>query len=155
LSRLISFEKQPSDSLAIQKTITLAEISTAPVISEVIVLSCRCSHNYELIEHLTVMKPEDLISEVEIIEKKEIVGEVYPNPTRDQATLTFEVADEESYQIFIYDLNGKKVLKISSGKLKSGRQVFNLDLEDLNGGMFYLKIASKTQNKILKIIKVN
>jgi len=80
---------------------------------------------------------------------------VYPNPTRDKTTLSFEVNEDELFNITLFDLKGREVQSIHSGKLKKGRQTFNIDLSDLESGLYTVVISSSNALQTLKIQRVN
>jgi Secretion system C-terminal sorting domain len=79
---------------------------------------------------------------------------VYPNPTRGESTLALDIETEGQYQIFMYDLNGRKIRDIHSGELFIGRNNFNIDLFDLQSGMYFLQVLAEGQNETLKIQKL-
>ncbi len=80
---------------------------------------------------------------------------VYPNPTRDKTTLSFQVNEDELFNITLFDLKGREVQSIHSGNLKKGRQNFNIDLSNLESGLYTVVISSSDALQTLKIQKVN
>ncbi|MEZ4923781.1 MAG: T9SS type A sorting domain-containing protein [Crocinitomicaceae bacterium] len=82
-------------------------------------------------------------------------AKAYPNPTQSQSTVALDIEKEGQFDIKLYNINGQLVRNIHSGVLTSGRQQFEIDMYDLNSGMYFIKIISQGQNETLKIQKVN
>ncbi|MCX7985814.1 MAG: endo-1,4-beta-xylanase [Bacteroidales bacterium] len=72
--------------------------------------------------------------------------EVYPNPVKDILTVKFAYGN---YQISIYDMLGKEILKTTS----TGAEI-KLDMRNLNKGIYFLKI-NNSQNGQIQNFKIN
>jgi hypothetical protein len=83
------------------------------------------------------------------------VGSVYPNPTRDNATLKLEVVKSAEFTIAVFDLSGRFITSIYKGPLTEGTQTFPVDLSYQQTGMYIVTVASSTgQNESLKVQKL-
>lgn len=67
---------------------------------------------------------------------------VYPNPTSERATVSFELMRDSDVQMQIIDLTGKTVKSESYGQLNSGYHEMNVSLSDLYSGYYVVKINS-------------
>jgi hypothetical protein len=74
---------------------------------------------------------------------------VYPNPVRDQLNISFKAIVANNPEITIYDYNGKAVVN----KTFRNSQISNcqLDVHELNAGLYLLKITTDKQTITKKI----
>lgn len=79
----------------------------------------------------------------------------YPNPTQTNSTIALDIEQEGQFDIRLYNLNGQLIQNVHSGILLEGRQQFDLEMSDLNSGMYIIKVISQGQDETLKIQKVN
>lgn len=80
---------------------------------------------------------------------------LYPNPTKNRATLDLNVLVLENYEVNVYDSQGRLVKNVFSGKLESGLKSFKLNMNSHENGIYYVQIVTDSQNESLKIIKTN
>jgi len=66
---------------------------------------------------------------------------IYPNPAQNQATLVFTLAKPGMVNIDIYDLVGHKVQNVTSGNMVAGKQLVNINTENLSSGMYFYTIT--------------
>ena len=82
------------------------------------------------------------------IEKEFWLSNIYPNPADDYIHLEFILKYEESIEISIFDMSGKKVLsKIIEGQ--KGINSFSASTEGLRKGMYFVKIKDEVRKFIL------
>jgi hypothetical protein len=76
---------------------------------------------------------------------------VYPNPVRSNLTLELSPIKKEMV-IILTDMNGKqlKTIRILPNNLSS---VHQLDVSELDKGLYYLKISNSGNRRIAKIVK--
>ncbi len=79
---------------------------------------------------------------------------LYPNPSVDQFSLSFNVKADDNYSVAIYSLGGKLVKNFESMNSNSG--IFNqsYDIQDISAGMYLVKISSKKE-VVYKKLKVS
>lgn len=69
--------------------------------------------------------------------------DIYPNPSGGKSTIDFEATCESDFKISILDLQGKMLLKqIQSGHLHKGKNTIQIDLSELQNGMYIIEIKS-------------
>jgi hypothetical protein len=80
---------------------------------------------------------------------------VFPNPVRDNSTITFETtAPVATGSISIFDINGKMVKSISLQNLSAGQQRINFSAQDLSFGTYFVRVVAGEVNKSAKIVVV-
>lgn len=83
---------------------------------------------------------------------KEFIGfndlKIYPNPVADKLNIDFEGFDGMNYQIEVINSLGQV---LAASTLAQQRQ--ELDLSFLPGGIYFLKVQNKSEQKTFKIIK--
>ncbi|MEO9531436.1 MAG: T9SS type A sorting domain-containing protein [Crocinitomicaceae bacterium] len=82
-------------------------------------------------------------------------AKAFPNPTTTTSQIEVDIKDEGIYQISMYNMNGQLIRNIHNGELFIGRQLFDLNLEDQNSGLYIVTIVSEQQTETLKVQKVN
>lgn len=81
-------------------------------------------------------------------------GNIYPNPTTDEAAVQFEVSADTKITATLYDDNGRLVKEISTLPAKKGLNEFSFSLQPLSAGVYTL-ILAEGDNIIesLKLVK--
>ncbi|AXG71443.1 repeat domain in Vibrio, Colwellia, Bradyrhizobium and Shewanella [Kordia sp. SMS9] len=72
---------------------------------------------------------------------------IYPNPTRNTLTIN---SKKNINTIFVYDLNGRLLVQ---KQLNTYTPNYELDVNDLSSGFYFLEIKSDTASETLKFIK--
>jgi hypothetical protein len=69
----------------------------------------------------------------------------YPNPASDRATLPFDLPEAGSVEVEVYDLLGRRVLRIEKGALPGGSHDVELDLSSVASGVYLyaLRVVSE------------
>ena len=80
------------------------------------------------------------------------VIKIYPNPADDIQNLSFSLSNKASASVDLLDVNGRKVRVIYNGTLPAGNHEFNYRLEDLNSGLYFLRILMNDKQHVLKVI---
>ena len=80
---------------------------------------------------------------------------LFPNPTKNNATLNINILAKENYSIAIYDLQGKLITSIFEGEITPQQKTFRINLDNQKNGIYFIKIVTQTQNESLKLIKTN
>ncbi|MDP4266347.1 MAG: T9SS type A sorting domain-containing protein [Bacteroidota bacterium] len=65
------------------------------------------------------------------------VSQNMPNPAKGSTTINYELAKSANVSVEIFDITGKNVMTINSGKTASGKHSMNIDLSKLSGGVYY------------------
>ncbi len=75
----------------------------------------------------------------------------YPNPTTDQFNFQASLPEHESFEFFIFDLNGRL---LQSGKA-FGQEWVNVSLSNERSGMYFLHVRSRYKSVTFKVDKIN
>jgi hypothetical protein len=80
--------------------------------------------------------------------------EVFPNPTTDDITVTFEVEETTNANLSIYDVVGRKVITILDGQLPNGKYTYNENLGQLEQGLYMVTLSLENDGvKVSKVVK--
>ncbi len=79
------------------------------------------------------------------------VFSIYPNPSKSDVYVNFKALKNSTYSVKVLDLSGKIILNINKD-LKEGNNIFKLDLEILNEGIYFISISNSEINLTQKII---
>jgi hypothetical protein len=81
---------------------------------------------------------------------------VYPNPFKDQATISFKVTEKSDTRLELFNVKGQKILSRELGVLEKGNNQFKLDIDDLPeikcSGVYLIRISNKNDRVTSKII---
>jgi len=77
----------------------------------------------------------------------------YPNPTKDNTTLAFELAQSGKAQVQVYSITGRLVWS-KTLQLADGTQELSIDSADLPAGTYIVKFSSGKQSDTAKFIKL-
>jgi hypothetical protein len=89
-----------------------------------------------------------------ISEVEDIYSRIYPNPFVSDLYILFELNNRENTTIQLFDLKGSLIRVIHQGVLNAGMHKVSRNFEDLNSGIYLLKIkTSSGVSKTEKLIK--
>jgi hypothetical protein len=77
----------------------------------------------------------------------------YPNPTRDNTTLAFELAQSGKVEVQVYSITGRLVWSKTT-QMSDGTQELSIDGADLPTGTYIVKFSSGKQTDTAKFIKM-
>jgi hypothetical protein len=80
-----------------------------------------------------------------------------PNPVKDAATLTYELTEDATITLYLYDLSGKQITQLQAPQsYNAGKQTTNLNFDaNIPSGQYFLKIdLGKKGFKTLKVSKL-
>jgi hypothetical protein len=79
----------------------------------------------------------------------------YPNPCINQTTIEFEVKENSTLNIYVYDLNGHKIQAIISNQtFRQGSYAIDFNTETLPAGTYICELVTQDDRKTTKMIKV-
>ena len=81
------------------------------------------------------------------------ITNVYPNPVNDILIIKIDNKTADFAKIYIYDLLGKLLMEFPEEKLLKGINTFNLNVESLSAGIYYLKVRMDEGQNLFKLIK--
>jgi hypothetical protein len=76
---------------------------------------------------------------------------LYPNPTANNAVLTFTLKNASETNISVYDLSGRLIQTLVDGNLEAGVQKLNISTANLATGIYQVKISSNDANTTLRL----
>lgn len=76
---------------------------------------------------------------------------VYPNPAANSATLVLELNRNADMVVSLYDMSGRMVKQIFYGQKTAGSQSFDIDLNNVNSGLYFVNIAADGMQKTVKL----
>ena len=79
---------------------------------------------------------------------------VYPNPFSNQTTIEFTLPESELVTLSISDITGKRPETILSKKLQIGNHKINWNAEDLNEGVYFIRLETNYQTITKKVILI-
>jgi polyhydroxybutyrate depolymerase len=89
-----------------------------------------------------------VITEVENILENEAKIEIYPNPTKNQFTITFNKVIDDSYIINVTNSIGQEVKNY-----KPVSQSENVNLSGMSQGLYFIKVSNSEGSQIIKVVK--
>ena len=78
-----------------------------------------------------------------------VLSSIYPNPFNPETTIDFNVKENETGVLIIYNLRGERILKES---FETGNHQYHWNAEGLASGIYFYKLSSPTTNITKKMI---
>ncbi|MED5475764.1 MAG: T9SS type A sorting domain-containing protein [Candidatus Neomarinimicrobiota bacterium] len=72
---------------------------------------------------------------------------IYPNPFNSRTNIVFRNESNTDIKINLFDLNGKQIQSIFSGKITNSIQSINLNSENLTSGVYIMQFNLSNNNK--------
>ncbi len=82
----------------------------------------------------------------------EIKVSVQPNIIKENAQLVLELDEQKDLEIRMVNLLGQEVKAIHSGNLNEGKQIFEIQKENISNGIYFIQISSEGKTLTEKII---
>ncbi|MCD4683103.1 MAG: T9SS type A sorting domain-containing protein, partial [Bacteroidales bacterium] len=79
---------------------------------------------------------------------------IFPNPFSNQTTIEFTLPESELVTLSIFDITGKHLKTILSKKLSKGNHQINWNAEELNEGIYFIRLETNKGIKTMKMIKL-
>jgi hypothetical protein len=86
----------------------------------------------------------------------ELLGN-YPNPFNPETTIQFDIAEESTVKLQVYNMRGQLVKTLVNAKLKAGKHSIvwngrNENKEKVSSGIYLYKVSSGKENRVNKMI---
>ena len=91
------------------------------------------------------------VTQVKVVGKVKSVS-AYPNPTNGEYTVEFTSTQDFEASVFVTDLNGRMVRNISTTDVTAGSNFVNVNLSDLNSGLYFFHIQGGNSNIIYQVV---
>jgi hypothetical protein len=87
------------------------------------------------------------------LKKNSFKASIYPNPATNRVNINFLLPERSHVKINLYGVNGQFMKTISNDIFESGNQSTTFDLNNISGGIYWIKLTSEKDSQTLKLIK--
>ncbi len=77
---------------------------------------------------------------------------LFPNPTKDEATLTMALENREHVIVNVYDIQGKKAVATIENDFDNGEQKVVINTTDLKNGVYFVQINAQGKTQSIKMV---
>ena len=91
------------------------------------------------------------VTQVKVVGKVKSVS-AYPNPTNGEYTVEFTSTQDFEASVFVTDLNGRMVRNISTTDVTAGSNFINVNLSDLNSGLYFFHIQGGNNSIVYQVV---
>ena len=77
---------------------------------------------------------------------------IHPNPVTATANIEFTIANNSDVNIAVFDILGKQITNLYNGEMSMGSQNITWDVNELNNGVYFVKIQMNNQVVTKKIM---
>lgn len=78
---------------------------------------------------------------------------LFPNPTRNSASLRFELEREQEVRVLLFDLQGKLIREVQNGRLPAGQTELQFSVADLAVGPYFLQFIAEDQQERIRLVR--
>ena len=78
----------------------------------------------------------------------------YPNPFNSNTKISYEIYINSNIALYLYDINGKKVKTLFSGRMMAGKHEYTLNMDDFSSGIYYYQLRSNNRSITKKLILI-
>ncbi|MFN3195568.1 MAG: T9SS type A sorting domain-containing protein [Chlorobiota bacterium] len=83
------------------------------------------------------------------------LGEVYPNPFKENLKIPILLKKYSNIELEIWDLQGRKIIAVNKGSHEKGKYTFDINYENnLAVGNYILQVVAKNSNGVYKLQRV-
>jgi hypothetical protein len=108
----------------------------------------------ETYRNFLMQEVESVYDEQDRLIPTEFSSIVYPNPATTETTFELAVPVTGQFEINLFDMNGKFIQSIHSGEIQRGTFQQQINLMDLNSGIYLVTIVSKDYKETVRISKI-
>jgi hypothetical protein len=80
---------------------------------------------------------------------------IYPVPTSDAVTIEFALEEATDVILNVFDLNGRLIKTVLTGKQTKGKHNVNLSLDEFSSGVYFCRLQAGSEVFTQKIVKIN
>lgn len=104
---------------------------------------------------LAVGSEEYVDEKVNEVIPDEVTLSSYPNPARQQATLSYALTEATEVSLEVYDLLGRRVATLARGRKEAGRHSKKLDVSDLSSGVYFgrLEVGGEIRTQKITVVR--
>lgn len=82
------------------------------------------------------------------------LGQNVPNPSNNNANITYEISKASKINFIIRDITGKKVMEITEGQKAAGQYTLDVNTGKLSGGVYYYTLFAGENSLTKKMVIV-
>jgi hypothetical protein len=86
------------------------------------------------------------------IPDKIILDQNYPNPFNSTTTIRFNLSATADIELVIFDMLGRKLEELVSGRIVSGEYEVNWDASVLPSGVYFVRLITERQVQTKKMV---
>jgi hypothetical protein len=135
-------------------TITRDDLTGAPTREIGTVIMGLVVMRQPYIEHIEEVAPEEIYDENGTLIPTDFSSLAYPNPTRGNTTIKFEVPTQTEAVIQVFSMNGNLIFSFDRKTYRPGTHEMPLSLTDQAPGMYLVKIMSEEYQETIRISKL-
>lgn len=110
----------------------------------VVGIDCRNLYKSGGVVHcVTQQQPMAFLNTIDHALENSINLEVYPNPSKGNASIYFDLKENTAIKIEIYNILGTKVIDIKESNYNFGESIITLNVSNLSNGIYICKITSE------------
>ena len=79
---------------------------------------------------------------------------LFPNPTRGDATLRYELPETRNVSVVVYDALGRRVQSLVTAQEQRGRQELTVDTDALTSGVYFVRLVAGTHSETRRLVVV-
>jgi hypothetical protein len=83
---------------------------------------------------------------------QETYFEIYPNPANSNVNLVFRLAESGMVNIKVYNILGEEIYSLDNGKTSTGLHNVRLNVENLNSGIYFVKLTTDAASSTKKLV---
>jgi hypothetical protein len=87
------------------------------------------------------------------VDRLRLLGTV-PNPARERVTLRYALPDDAKVRVALYDVLGRRVREVRSGRTRAGRTETQVDVNELASGTYFVRLTTEEQVRTKRLTVV-
>ncbi len=101
---------------------------------------------------ITVVPPVNISNETENPAESQTakLHQNYPNPVRQETTLTFELGKPTHVELTVYDTLGRKIKVVTDQFLTQGTHQYEVDFSDLPSGLYFYRLDADDDTQLTR-----
>lgn len=77
---------------------------------------------------------------------------IFPNPASNRTNILFELTSEQTINLAIIDITGKRVVQVANQKMAKGTHIINADLSTLSSGLYFIQLNTGNVQSTQKLM---
>lgn len=112
------------------------------------------THGRGIFSTAAVLNVNDESEEVQTLNKEKSSLQVYPNPSKYNSTLVFDLKSEANVDIQFFNLSGRLVKSINKPNMFVGKNEVSFSASELPQGTYLIRVQAGSQIETIKYIKL-